>query len=189
MAGNSTATSCAFLRGWWANHAQRTRMPPRRHGLRAGLGRGDARAPHRRGCARCMRLRCVAGRCLGNRRVDGILAGVCGAVSEHTKELWRICESLSGADYTHVTSEGFDNVAVFRKPADARRAVACVNACGGFATEVLERRVAEGRGIVAEIIAQRDELLAALQATRGQWIHSINANQCLAAITQVESSQ
>lgn len=138
-----------------------------------------------------MRLRRVAGRCLGNRRVDGILAGGGGAVSEHTKELWRIRESLSGADYTHVTSEGFDNVAVFRKPADARRAVACVNACAGISTENLEAN----KPLIwlalqyNETIRQRDELLAALQATRGQWIHSINANQCLAAITQVESSQ
>lgn len=36
---------------------------------------------------------------------------------------------------------------------------------------------------------QRDELLAALNATRGQWIHSANAHQCLAATAYVKESK
>ena len=36
------------------------------------------------------------------------------------------------------------------------------------------------------IEAQRDELLAALERSRGQWIHSVNAEQCLAAIAKAQ---
>jgi len=34
----------------------------------------------------------------------------------------------------------------------------------------------------ARLIAAAPDLLAALQACRGQWIHSVNAEQCLAAL-------
>ena len=57
-------------------------------------------------------------------------------------------------------------------------------------------RVRRGRKVVAEIpyhgdystwadarlIAAAPDLLRALQACRGQWIHSVNAEQCLAAL-------
>lgn len=36
------------------------------------------------------------------------------------------------------------------------------------------------------ILAQRNELLEALERSRGQWIHSVNAEQCLAAIAKAE---
>lgn len=34
---------------------------------------------------------------------------------------------------------------------------------------------------------QRDALLAALTVSRGQWIHSVNAAQCLAAIAKAQA--
>lgn len=37
-----------------------------------------------------------------------------------------------------------------------------------------------------QLLAQRDELLAALERSRAQWIHSVNAEQCLAAIAKAE---
>jgi hypothetical protein len=40
----------------------------------------------------------------------------------------------------------------------------------------------------ARLIAAAPELLAALRLTRGQWIHSINAQECLAAIAKAEGS-
>ena len=36
------------------------------------------------------------------------------------------------------------------------------------------------------MLTQRDELLAALERSRGQWIHSVNAEQCLAAIAKAQ---
>ena len=47
---------------------------------------------------------------------------------------------------------------------DARRIVACVNACAGLPTEQLESSPSDGvLNGVAGLIAQRDELLAALE--------------------------
>ena len=40
------------------------------------------------------------------------------------------------------------------------------------------------RALTAEF--QRDALLAALERSRGQWIHSVNAEQCLAAIAKAQ---
>lgn len=37
-----------------------------------------------------------------------------------------------------------------------------------------------------QMAAQRDELLAALERSRAQWIHSVNAEQCLAAIAKAQ---
>lgn len=37
-----------------------------------------------------------------------------------------------------------------------------------------------------QLLAQRDELLEALERSRAQWIHSVNAEQCLAAIAKAQ---
>lgn len=37
-----------------------------------------------------------------------------------------------------------------------------------------------------KVEAQRDELLAALERSRAQWIHSVNADYCLAAIAKAQ---
>jgi hypothetical protein len=38
------------------------------------------------------------------------------------------------------------------------------------------------------LLAQRDALLEALQRSRAQWIHSVNAEFCLAAIARAEEN-
>ncbi len=63
-------------------------------------------------------------------------------MSEHSKEPWRIT-SIDGWDGvgTVPDARGFaDDVCklVFNNPANARRIVACVNACRGISTEALE---------------------------------------------------
>ena len=40
-----------------------------------------------------------------------------------------------------------------------------------------------------EMKVQHDELLAALERSRAQWIHSVNAEQCLAAIAKAEEKK
>ena len=48
--------------------------------------------------------------------------------------------------------------------------------------------VAESIGRKADValIAAAPDLLAALEITRGQWIHSVNAEQCLSAIAKAK---
>lgn len=107
-------------------------------------------------------------------------------MSEHTAEPWCIkchtCETPSdigeGDDYT---IEGADGTPVGFEPyrrdpkrgSDARRLVACVNACAGIPTEDLERHYTSGGGLDEAIeeaglrdhvnaVEQREQLLAAL---------------------------
>lgn len=86
-------------------------------------------------------------------------------MSEHTKEPWRHVGQgdIVGANDDDVCAVYFHS----QRPVDAnaRRIVACVNACAGISTEKLE-----GPGMLVNIpddhniIAQRDELLARLQS-------------------------
>lgn len=39
---------------------------------------------------------------------------------------------------------------------------------------------------LAGVEQQRDELLEALERSRAQWIHSVNADRCLAAIAKAQ---
>ena len=41
---------------------------------------------------------------------------------------------------------------------------------------------------ISSLRLERDELLRALTATRGQWIHSVNALLCLSAIDRCEKA-
>ena len=73
---------------------------------------------------------------------------------------------LYAEDGTEVV--GCDEYSIFSSGEDARRLVACWNACDGIYTDELERIASTGgmvgpREDVARIAAQRDELLAALQ--------------------------
>jgi hypothetical protein len=70
--------------------------------------------------------------------------------------------------------------------ADLRHLVACWNACYSVPTEALENSdvLAGLSQRIAHLTIQRDELLAALNASRAQWIHSVHASKCLAVIAQ-----
>ena len=49
--------------------------------------------------------------------------------------------------------------------------------------------VSDYEGAVVALKAQRDELLEALERSRAQWIHSVNADRCLAAIAKAKEQQ
>ena len=52
--------------------------------------------------------------------------------------------------------------------------------------ENLDNEEANATYIVRAVNAH-DELVAALEATRGQWIHSVHAEQCLSALAKAEA--
>ena len=76
---------------------------------------------------------------------------------QHTKEPWKV----SGTE--HIVAGGNYVVALDCKPEDARRIVACVNACAGLSTQCLEETGGGVEHYIA-VIKQRDELLAALES-------------------------
>lgn len=43
--------------------------------------------------------------------------------------------------------------------------------------------------VICNLLAAAPDLLAALTITRGQWIHSVNADLCLAALAKAEGRQ
>ena len=75
----------------------------------------------------------------------------------HTKEPWvmqcdetpedwpRYWPSISAGDVEIIGTEGFYGDSREQSIADARRVVACVNACARISTETLENLVASGR--------------------------------------------
>ena len=90
-------------------------------------------------------------------------------MSEHTQGPWH-----TGGDGTIIYDKdgwGIASATVFhgrQEPgtaaANARRIVACVNACEGASTEVLERGAVHDWGLLmTEMEKQRDALLAALE--------------------------
>lgn len=100
-------------------------------------------------------------------------------MSEHTKEPWALYrngQSVGGAKgraVCDVWPRDDDQTASEEGRSNARRIVACVNACAGLETEVLDNIVTLGETLLdrfelrnrqeKEIKAQRDELLAALE--------------------------
>lgn len=115
----------------------------------------------------------------------------------HTTEPWAVHPHAAGvivtASDTDVFLLGFDadGLVAFINEHDARRTVACVNACAGFSTQTLEAAVAEGSGVIRALQRQRDELLAAaknLRDVKGRH-HSGQAFKALVdAIAKVESA-
>lgn len=75
----------------------------------------------------------------------------------HTKEPWK----LSATE--HIVASDKYVVAVDCKPEDARRIVACVNACAGFSNQTLESGPDSVFIFAGDMNRQRDELLAALE--------------------------
>lgn len=88
----------------------------------------------------------------------------------HTTEPWAVHPHAAGvivtASDTDVFLLGFDadGLVAFINEHDARRTVACVNACAGFSTQTLEATVANGSGVIRALQRQRDELLAILES-------------------------
>lgn len=78
----------------------------------------------------------------------------------HTKEPWQVAK-MSGQDMWAVGPSATRRAGDVYTEANARRIVACVNACEAFSTQQLE----EGQviGIIGELRLQRDALLAALK--------------------------
>ena len=101
--------------------------------------------------------------------------------NKHTPEPWQVFEDDPRAIVTKenpmlsLLSVGEDGLAIMYEEADARRIVACVNACAGISTENLEDNVPikELARRYNETLKQRDELLAALEqfATWGRMQH------------------
>lgn len=94
---------------------------------------------------------------------------------QHTKEPWKV----SGTE--HIVAGGNYVVALDCKPEDARRIVACVNACAGLSTQCLEETGGGVEHYIA-VIKQRDELLAALERMLGEF------NEQMAGIVHDERS-
>jgi hypothetical protein len=97
----------------------------------------------------------------------------------HTKEPWRVELGSDENDWPKywptihsdsgeiIGTEGFYGDSREQSLADARRVVACVNACANMSTKYLEQcgKMArnEAGEAITDLICQRDELLAALE--------------------------
>lgn len=100
-------------------------------------------------------------------------------MSEHTIEPWRVAEESFDNDGIHESViRGLDGRAAIAvtlefgpnnpgmREANARRIVACVNACAGITTEVLEQMPNGPASLLpmyARLEQQRDKLWAALE--------------------------
>ena len=89
--------------------------------------------------------------------------------NKHTPEPWQVFEDDPRAIVTKenpmlsLLSVGEDGLAIMYEEADARRIVACVNACAGIDTELLEIIEDNDKtlaGVIANVEKQRDELMA-----------------------------
>lgn len=54
------------------------------------------------------------------------------------------------------------------------------------AIDIMSRVITAHITEVARLTAEKERLRAALTVSRGQWIHSVNAQQCLAALDEGE---
>ena len=85
-------------------------------------------------------------------------------MSKHTQEPWKVCHWKDDRRGFEIADRNQNRVGFDMTEANARRIVACVNACAGLPTEQLESSPPGGvLNGVAGLIAQRDELLAALE--------------------------
>lgn len=70
-------------------------------------------------------------------------------------------KAVECAGYTHIETEGGRGIAYDMLAEDARRVVACVNACDGIGTEHLEKYGFAQK--ISDLVQQRDQLLEALE--------------------------
>lgn len=84
----------------------------------------------------------------------------------HSKEPWRVQHPHAGMRGWEIAdSSGLNQVSQDVTDANARRIVACVNACRGLSTDVLERMPTGGLlNATAELLTRRAQLLEALEA-------------------------
>lgn len=116
----------------------------------------------------------------------------------HTQEPWMLEPVIDGAIMTAdgyaIADMAFEYSSISKPELleNARRIVACVNACAGFSTEVLEATVSEGKGVIRVLQRQRDGLLDAarnLRDVKGRH-HSEQAFKALVeAIAKVEAAE
>lgn len=85
------------------------------------------------------------------------------ASGTHTPEPWQLRASAADPNYQHIASDADDRIACTRKQENARRIVACVNACGGIDTAQLEAEAGKLFPQPRLLTEQRDELAAALR--------------------------
>ncbi len=116
-------------------------------------------------------------------------------MSAHTEEPWQVAK-ISGQDKWAVGPSATRRAGDAYTEVNARRIVACVNACKRFSTGLLEAAAACG-GITEDPTAmllqaeqQRDELLAALEKCSSQLNRlGYSANHADEAIAKVKGEQ
>lgn len=123
----------------------------------------------------------------------------------HTKEPWQVYPGRTNRKNIVIENIHGDCVALVMESedvdeADARRIVACVNACAGVPTKVLEA-VGRHHGfdpaeVIAEIEKQRDELLAALKLVlpmakgyAAEHQFGKNDEHCMAAVSAIARAE
>jgi hypothetical protein len=92
---------------------------------------------------------------------------------KHTHEPWKVCHWAEGRKGFEIADRNQNRICFDVTEDDARRIVACVNACAGMETELLENVAMLGETLLArfellkkqeaKLKSQRDELLAALE--------------------------
>lgn len=126
-------------------------------------------------------------------------------MSEHTEEPWFCGNATTRRPTTPVYKEpyGLGDIAEVKKRGDARRIVACVNACAGLDIDLIEKSDGFIQAAALEmkrLIQQRDELLAELgniaNARPTEWNEDVAdqfrewaQNRARAVITKVERGQ
>ena len=104
-----------------------------------------------------------------------------------------------GVGYDHIDTENGETVAYDLEAEHARRIVACVNACAGMPTEYLEKvglPEFAGKTLCADmaqqeldrVTAQRDQLLAALEAIMALHDSAKRENEVAVAIEQARQA-
>lgn len=101
----------------------------------------------------------------------------------HTPEPWEAYEGEEGYGITSVCGGYYGDI---ENEADARRIVACVNACAGIDTDVLEHASnfgAAGIQTIASVRKQRDELFSKLDKMEGRATRAeVQRDELLAAL-------
>lgn len=110
---------------------------------------------------------------------------------QHAPEQWQTYTDAADGCCRVATKD--EDLGVIYEPANARRIVACVNACAGISTDGLESTGLGGLQHIAEatfeqrmdrnqIEQQRDDLLAAAQQTIEENGHLADGDNCTLAV-------